>query len=144
MDGVEVDGTADEAADGDVDADADADDDSGESMESETLAAGLAGSTFTQAVKITVAGAKALVFTFTDLSAKHEGSFRLRYRCFNVLSCVVGAVPRPVLAECVGGAFTVYSTKKFPGLGPSTDLTKVRMTPGIALVCAHMRADTVR
>lgn len=29
-------------------------------------------------------------------------------------------------AECYGGPFRVYSTKEFPGLRASTDLTKVR------------------
>lgn len=55
-----------------------------------------------------------------------EGSFILRYRVFNLFSQVEGAVDIPILAECYGGPFRIYSTKEFPGLRPSTDLTKVR------------------
>ncbi|KAH8108912.1 hypothetical protein DFH11DRAFT_1818283 [Phellopilus nigrolimitatus] len=36
----------------------------------------------------------------------------------------VGADDVPVLAQCFGGAFAVYSTKEFPGLKASTELTK--------------------
>ena len=39
---------------------------------------------------------------------------------------VAGEATFPVLAECFGGSFTVYGTKDFPGLAPSTELTKVR------------------
>jgi hypothetical protein len=55
-----------------------------------------------------------------------EGSFILRYRCFDLFSKVAGQDTTPVWAECYGGAFRVYSTKEFPGLRASTDLTKVR------------------
>lgn len=56
-----------------------------------------------------------------------DGSFLFRYRCFDILSQAHGAVAHPVLAECVGQSFRVYSTRSFPGLAPSTELTKVRM-----------------
>lgn len=56
---------------------------------------------------------------------KDEGQFFLRYRVFNTLFQVAGPKPLPVLAECIGGPFTVYSTKNFPGLRASTSLTKV-------------------
>jgi hypothetical protein len=39
---------------------------------------------------------------------------------------VEGREPTPVLAECYGGTFTVWSAKEFPGLEVSTDLTKAR------------------
>lgn len=56
-----------------------------------------------------------------------EGNFILRYRCFDLFSKVSGTDPEtPVWAECYGGQFRVYSTKEFPGLRASTDLTKVR------------------
>lgn len=58
---------------------------------------------------------------------KDEGLFFLRYRVFNALFQVAGPTPIPVLAECIGGPFRVYSTKNFPGLRASTDLTKVRL-----------------
>lgn len=57
---------------------------------------------------------------------KTEGNFILRYRVFDIFS-------RPynyhgdlaIQAECYGGLFRVYSTKEFPGLQASTELTKV-------------------
>lgn len=56
---------------------------------------------------------------------KLEGLFCLRYR-FVDLSCILPpiTVQAPVLAETVGGVFAVYSTKEFPGLKASTELTK--------------------
>ena len=54
-----------------------------------------------------------------------EGSFILRYRVFNLFAHVEGALDIPILAECYGGPFRIYSTKEFPGLRPSTELTKV-------------------
>ena len=32
---------------------------------------------------------------------------------------------QPILAECWGRPFRIYATKQFPGLEPSTELTKV-------------------
>ena len=57
-----------------------------------------------------------------DIAVRMEGRFVLRYRVFNISGaerCV------PVLAECYGGTFEIFSTKSFPGLKASTDLTKV-------------------
>lgn len=54
-----------------------------------------------------------------------EGSFILRYRVFNLFAQVEGTMEIPILAECYGGPFRIYSTKEFPGLRPSTELTKV-------------------
>lgn len=54
-----------------------------------------------------------------------EGTFILRYRVFNIFARAHGSQDIPVLAECYGGPFKVYSTKEFPGLRASTDLTKV-------------------
>jgi hypothetical protein len=57
---------------------------------------------------------------------RNEGTFILRYRVFNIFAKVLGRTDSsvPVLAECYGGPFRIYSTKEFPGLRPSTDLTK--------------------
>lgn len=51
---------------------------------------------------------------------KLEGNFFLRYRTFDLF----GSSPASH-TECCGDVFRVYSTKEFPGLNPSTDLTKV-------------------
>ncbi|TFY77381.1 hypothetical protein EWM64_g6634, partial [Hericium alpestre] len=86
----------------------------------------LAGTTFVQASNLDYKGNKVLMFVFSDLAVKMEGHFILRYRCFDLFSKVSGREERdtPVWAECYGGAFRVYSTKEFPGLRASTDLTK--------------------
>ena len=53
---------------------------------------------------------------------KLEGLFFLRYRTFDIFP---GGQDHPAQAEFCGGTFRVYSTKEFPGLNPSTELTKV-------------------
>jgi len=85
----------------------------------------LAGTTFVQASNLDYKGNKVLMFVFSDLAVKAEGNFILRYRCFDLFSRVAATDGQtPVWAECYGGAFRVYSTKEFPGLRASTDLTK--------------------
>ena len=63
-----------------------------------------------------------------DLAVKIEGQFILRYRCFDLFSRTSGHGDLPIQAECFGGPFRIYSTKEFPGLQPSTELTKVMQT----------------
>jgi hypothetical protein len=91
----------------------------------QNMTAELRGSTFTQALKIDYDGRKCLVFAFTDLSSTTEGTFVLRYRCFNLFAAASVTGQCPVVAEGIGDPFTVYSTRTFPGLGESTPLTKV-------------------
>ncbi|KAI9063880.1 hypothetical protein FKP32DRAFT_1555448, partial [Trametes sanguinea] len=86
----------------------------------------LAGATFMEAAIIDYKGKRTAVFVFSDLAVKIEGTFVLRYRAFNIFS-ERSILPRlPGLAECYGGAFRIYSTKEFPGLKASTELTKAR------------------
>lgn len=54
-----------------------------------------------------------------------EGTFILRFRVFDILSQISGSSECAIQAECYGGEFRVYSTKDFPGLPASTELTKV-------------------
>ena len=61
-----------------------------------------------------------------DLAVKTEGYFVLRYRVFDIFSTPIDHSDRVIQAECYGGIFRVYSTKEFPGLPASTELTKVR------------------
>ncbi|KIK97944.1 hypothetical protein PAXRUDRAFT_9873 [Paxillus rubicundulus Ve08.2h10] len=93
----------------------------------------LSGATFVQPATIEYQGKKALVFPFADLAAKLEGQFFLRYRCFDIFSRASGNGDLPVQAECYGGAFRIYSTKEFPGLQPSTELTKQLARWGVRL-----------
>lgn len=84
----------------------------------------LFGESFTHACNILdLNGKPTIFFVFSDLSVKLEGLFRPRYRFFDLLSRM-GSRDVPILAECFGGCFAVYSTKEFPGLKRSTPLTK--------------------
>ncbi|KAI0630849.1 velvet factor-domain-containing protein [Trametes polyzona] len=91
----------------------------------------LSGSTFTQAVVVEYGGKPVPMFIYSDLAVKGEGTFILRYRATNVASQDAGSSPYRVLAECYGGPFRVYSTKQFPGLSPSTALTKLLSMHGV-------------
>lgn len=62
-----------------------------------------------------------------DLAVKIEGVFILRYRVFDIFSKKYNDNELAIQSECYGGAFRVYSTKEFPGLQASTELTKVRL-----------------
>lgn len=60
---------------------------------------------------------------------KTEGNFIIRYRVFDLYAQKLKRTDDSnvrMQAECYGGPFRVYSTKEFPGLQASTELTKVR------------------
>jgi len=92
--------------------------------ESSKMTHALVGATFVEPVAVEWQGQKSLMFVFADLAVKTEGHFILRYRVFNIFSAPIGHVERIIQAECYGGVFRVYSTKEFPGLQASTELTK--------------------
>jgi hypothetical protein len=85
----------------------------------------LVGDLFTQALNLPIGqnGKNSLVFVFADLSVQVEGWFLFRYRVFDLFSVSNGS--QPILAECWGRPFRIYATKQFPGLEPSTELTKL-------------------
>lgn len=77
-----------------------------------------------------------------DLAVRLEGYFILRlakcssdyrvlratlsrYRFFDIFCSPPGQGSSPILAECYGGSFRIYSSKEAPSLGESTALTKV-------------------
>ncbi|EMD37273.1 hypothetical protein CERSUDRAFT_113922 [Gelatoporia subvermispora B] len=91
----------------------------------------LSGTSFRDSTSIDIDGESAIIFVFSDVSVRMEGTFVLRYRVFHIFSQAAGSRPRPVLAECFGEPFKVYSTKDFPGLHASTDLTKNLSIHGI-------------
>lgn len=93
----------------------------------------LSGATFVQPACIDYEGKRALVFPFADLAVKIEGDFSLRYRIFDLFSRTASLVDVPVQAECYGGPFHIYSTKEFPGLQPSTELSKQLARYGVRL-----------
>jgi hypothetical protein len=105
----------------------------------------LVGATFVQPANVDYQGKKSLMFVFAvcgrsslmgvgfvftsffffqDLAVKVEGTFMLRYRVFDLFSKAYGIPDLAIQAECYGGIFRVYSTKEFPGLQVSTELTK--------------------
>ncbi|KAL4253249.1 hypothetical protein ABKN59_004738 [Abortiporus biennis] len=66
----------------------------------------LVGASFCQSATLEYQGKRVLMFVFSVRSRTH------------------GTQDIPILAECYGGSFKIYSTKEFPGLRASTDLTK--------------------
>ncbi|EMD37537.1 hypothetical protein CERSUDRAFT_114167 [Gelatoporia subvermispora B] len=91
----------------------------------------LVGTRFTEAAVIDYQDETMLVFVFPELAVQLEGVFVLRYRVFNIFARTAGEQCIPVIAECYGGPFRVYSTKEFPGLRASTELTKHLSSLGI-------------
>ncbi|KAF8622736.1 hypothetical protein AX15_006826 [Amanita polypyramis BW_CC] len=92
--------------------------------ESSKLTPALVGEKFVEPVLVDYKGKSCLMFVFGDLAVQREGTFILRYRVFDIWSTAAGTEQHPILAECYGGAFKVYSTRDFPGLQASTELTK--------------------
>ncbi|KNZ79114.1 hypothetical protein J132_01162 [Termitomyces sp. J132] len=101
--------------------------------ESSKATSALVGATFVQPSVIDYEGKKAILFVFADLAVKIEGSFILRYRFFDIFSRPYNYQDLAIQAECYGGAFHVYSTKEFPGLQASTELTKHLARWGVRL-----------
>ncbi|RDX54155.1 hypothetical protein OH76DRAFT_1398471 [Lentinus brumalis] len=88
----------------------------------------LFGETFVPCSLVEHEGRHAALFVFSDLAVRQEGRFVLRYRVFNIRG---EERYIPILAECYGGSFEIFSTKTFPGLRASTDLTKTLSLNGI-------------
>jgi hypothetical protein len=67
-----------------------------------------------------------LIIEPQDIAVRSEGLFHLKYRCFDLFSesSDVSQDSR-ILSELNGAAFRVYSSKNFPGLKASTELTMV-------------------
>ncbi|OSX65887.1 hypothetical protein POSPLADRAFT_1130755 [Postia placenta MAD-698-R-SB12] len=84
----------------------------------------LAGTITVAAICIDYKGKKSLMFIFSDLAVRSEGTYMLRYSAYDIFSHVRHTQGHPALAQCFGGPFHIYSTKDFPGLHASTDLTK--------------------
>ncbi|KAJ3995618.1 velvet factor-domain-containing protein [Lentinula boryana] len=92
----------------------------------------LIGSKVVQPHIINDNGRQRLLFVFSDLAVRNLGVFRLRYKFFDLFSAAPGRHTK-IQAECVGGNFRIFSTKHFPGLQVSTDLTKILSAHGISL-----------
>ncbi|RPD63629.1 hypothetical protein L227DRAFT_542529 [Lentinus tigrinus ALCF2SS1-6] len=100
--------------------------------ESSNSTAILAGAHVATPITTSHNNGRVLLFVFSaspsDLAVQQEGTFTLRYCIFDIFSktTVDGGLSHraPVLASCFGGVFKVWSTKTFPGLPSSTELTK--------------------
>ncbi|KAF8352122.1 velvet factor-domain-containing protein [Amanita rubescens] len=101
--------------------------------EKSKMTSALVGATFVQPVALDYQGRRSLMFVFADLAVKTEGHFILRYRVFDIFSTPIDHTDRVIQAECYGGVFRVYSTKEFPGLPASTELTKQLARWGVRL-----------
>ncbi|KAG6853519.1 hypothetical protein C0991_003514 [Blastosporella zonata] len=101
--------------------------------ENSKMTSALVGATFVQPAIVDHQGKKSIMFVFADLAVKTEGSFILRYRFFDIFSKPHNYCDLAVQAECYGGPFRVYSTKEFPGLQASTELTKQLARWGVRL-----------
>ncbi|WVW80016.1 hypothetical protein I302_101989 [Kwoniella bestiolae CBS 10118] len=78
-----------------------------------------------------------LYFFAADLGIRTEGTFTLRMTMTDIASLmdpeVILGAKAPVLAETFSDPFTVYSAKRFPGVIPTTNLTKVFASQGVKL-----------
>ncbi|PFH53480.1 hypothetical protein AMATHDRAFT_89963, partial [Amanita thiersii Skay4041] len=97
------------------------------------MTSSLVGATFVQPACVDYLGKKSLMFVFADLAVKTEGYFILRYRVFDIFSQPLDHPECVIQAEHYGGVFRVYSTKEFPGLQASTELTKQLARWGVRL-----------
>ena len=76
-------------------------------------------------------GTDSCFFCFPDLSCRQPGRYRLRFVLMRIdpLNLPVGGT-NPLLANVMSDVFTVYAAKDFPGMRPSSALTKVLKAQG--------------
>jgi hypothetical protein len=70
-------------------------------------------------------------FCFPDLSCRTHGRYRLRFVLLRIdpANLHVGGVA-PILTEVLSDVFTVYTAKDFPGMRPSSALTRALKLQG--------------
>ncbi|KIW02400.1 uncharacterized protein PV09_06220 [Verruconis gallopava] len=70
-------------------------------------------------------------FCFPDLSCRTHGKYRLRFVLMRIdpANLVVGGTS-PILTEVLSDVFTVYTAKEFPGMRPSSALTRALKLQG--------------
>ncbi|KAI5780191.1 velvet factor-domain-containing protein [Peziza echinospora] len=73
-------------------------------------------------------------FCFPDLSCRTHGKYRLRFVLMRLEpSELHPEVFTPIITETMSDIFTVYTAKEFPGMRPSTALTKALKRQGCAI-----------
>ncbi|KAI9711998.1 MAG: hypothetical protein M1820_001706 [Bogoriella megaspora] len=70
-------------------------------------------------------------FPFPDLSCRHPGKYRLHFVLMRIdpTNLPLGAI-NPLRASITSDVFTVYQAKDFPGMTPSSELTKALKRQG--------------
>ncbi|WVF67116.1 hypothetical protein IAT40_001861 [Kwoniella sp. CBS 6097] len=78
-----------------------------------------------------------LYFFTADLGIRTEGTFVLHMVMMDLVSMMTANVSigasAPILAQCYSDPFTVFSAKRFPGVIPTTNMTKVFASQGVKL-----------
>jgi len=73
-------------------------------------------------------------FCFPDLSCRTHGKYRLRFVLMRLEPSELQPEGcTPIIAETMSDVFTVYTAKEFPGMRPSTALTKALKRQGCAI-----------
>lgn len=73
-------------------------------------------------------------FCFPDLSCRTHGRYRLRFVLMRLdATALLPEGCTPIITEAMSEVFTVYTAKEFPGMRPSTQLTKALKRQGCAI-----------
>ncbi|KAL7270389.1 hypothetical protein RUND412_006910 [Rhizina undulata] len=79
-------------------------------------------------------GKEGCFFCFPDLSCRTHGRYRLRFVLMHLEpSNLQPEGYTPIITEAMSDVFTVYTAKEFPGMRPSTALTKALKRQGCAI-----------
>lgn len=79
-------------------------------------------------------GKEGCFFCFPDLSCRTHGRYRLRFVLMRLKpSDLQPEGYTPIITEALSDVFTVYTAKEFPGMRPSTALTKALKRQGCAI-----------
>lgn len=79
-------------------------------------------------------GKEGCFFCFPDLSCRTHGRYRLRFVLMRLEpSDLQPEGYTPIITEALSEIFTVYTAKEFPGMRPSTSLTKALKRQGCAI-----------
>ncbi|RPB02138.1 hypothetical protein L873DRAFT_1787870 [Choiromyces venosus 120613-1] len=79
-------------------------------------------------------GKEGCFFCFPDLSCRTHGKYRLRFVLMRLEpSDLQPEGYTPIITETLSEIFTVYTAKEFPGMRPSTALTKALKRQGCAI-----------
>lgn len=78
-------------------------------------------------------GEEGCYFCFPDLSCRTHGQFRLKFVLLSLNPMGEQSSYTPVTTEVMSDVFTVYTAKEFPGMRPSTNLTKALKRQGCTI-----------